>query len=204
MSATRPQPLVCANSTLMTRIAGVSQELWLPLSMFVIAGLLNWVVAPHKMLSGLYMSPTLLSAYVYGRNHAVLPASASILIMVLLAIVNPTLLIGSVTSSTRLQQWLELTTWGGLLLVTAYLMGTRYQRQASHLRELRRAYFAVLAILQPFVSNDKYTHKQCHRVANFDPSVVESFKSAFGHGQMELPESLQLRGYGEGSSFNVE
>jgi HD domain len=172
MSTTRSQQFVCANSPLMARIAGVNQELWLLLSMFVIAGLLNWVVAPYKMLLGLYMLPTLLSAYVYGRNHAVLTASASILIVVLLAIVNPTLLIGSVTSSTRLQEWLELTTWGGLLLVTAYLMGTLYQRQESHLRELRRTYFAVLAILQQFVSNDKYTHNHCHRVAIYAATLA--------------------------------
>jgi hypothetical protein len=46
----------------------------------VIAGLFNWLMASHMIL-GLYALPALFSAYVYGRRHAVLMASASIFIV---------------------------------------------------------------------------------------------------------------------------
>jgi hypothetical protein len=45
----------------------INQELWLVLSLFVIAGLFNWLVASHRMIVGLYTLPTIFSAYVYGR-----------------------------------------------------------------------------------------------------------------------------------------
>ncbi|MGB0007566.1 MAG: hypothetical protein WBP97_10770, partial [Candidatus Sulfotelmatobacter sp.] len=52
-------------------LATINQELWLVLSLFVIAGLFNWLVASHRMILGLYTLPTIFSAYVYGRRHAV-------------------------------------------------------------------------------------------------------------------------------------
>src|ERR1700683_4096980 len=59
-------------------LARINQELWLVLSLFVMRGLFNWVVASHRMILGLYTLPTIFSAYVYGHRHAVLTASASI------------------------------------------------------------------------------------------------------------------------------
>jgi len=46
-------------------LATINQELWLVLSLFVIAGLFNWLVASHRMILGLYTLPTIFSAYVY-------------------------------------------------------------------------------------------------------------------------------------------
>lgn len=65
-------------------LARINQELWLVLSLFVIAGLFNWLVASHRMILGLYTLPTIFSAYVYGRRHAVLTASASIFMVLIL------------------------------------------------------------------------------------------------------------------------
>jgi len=45
------------------RLAEVNKELWLVLSLFVITAILNFVVAPHRILLGLYALPTLFSAY---------------------------------------------------------------------------------------------------------------------------------------------
>ena len=59
-------------------LAKINQELWLVLSLFIIAGLFNWLVASRRMILGLYTLPTIFSAYVYGHRHAVLTASASI------------------------------------------------------------------------------------------------------------------------------
>lgn len=43
---------------------------------------MNYLVTGHRMLLGLYILPTLFSAYFYGRKHAVLTAVASILLVV--------------------------------------------------------------------------------------------------------------------------
>ena len=154
------------------RVAQVNQELWLVLSLFVIAGLINWLVASHRLIVGFYTLPTLFSAYVYGRRHAVLTASASIFIVVVLVLTNGNLLVASTQFVSEYDRWAELITWAGLLLVTAYTMGTLYEKKEGHLVELRQTYFGLLAILQQFISNDKYTHNHSYRVALYASSIA--------------------------------
>src|ERR1700685_3621576 len=133
-------------------LSRINQELWLVLSLFVIAGLFNWLVASHRMILGLYTLPTIFSAYVYGRRHAVLTASASIFMVVILLWKNTGLFEGSAPFTLNYDQWSELLTWAGLLLITAYAMGTLYDRKEQHLGELRQTYFGLLTILQQFIS----------------------------------------------------
>src|SRR3989475_13243284 len=90
--------LVGVRSKWIDRLAEVNRELWLILSLFVIAALLNWLVASHGMILGLYTLPTLFSAYVYGRRHAVLTAVASILLVFVVSVANPGLLVRSSTT----------------------------------------------------------------------------------------------------------
>jgi putative nucleotidyltransferase with HDIG domain len=153
-------------------LARVNQELWLVLSLFVIAGLINWLLASHRVILGFYTLPTLFSAYVYGRRHAVFTASASIFIVVDLILTNGRLFTVSTEFLFQYDQWAELVTWAGLLLVTAYAMGTLYERKEAHLAELRQTYFGLLAILQQFISNDKYTHNHSHRVALYSSAIA--------------------------------
>jgi putative nucleotidyltransferase with HDIG domain len=155
----------------MRRIATVNQELWLLLSMFVIAGLLNWLVASHGVILELYTLPTLFSAYFYGRRHSVMTAVASILVVVGVTSVNPGLFISTSSLGGR-ERYFDLTIWGGLLTITAYAMGSLYDRKEKHFRELRRTYFGVLSILQQFISNDKYTHNHSYRVAMYAGTIA--------------------------------
>src|ERR1700688_1378777 len=76
-------------------LSRINQELWLVLSLFIIAALFNWLVASHRMILGLYTLPTIFSAYVYGRRHAVLTASASIFMVLILIWKNAGLFSGS-------------------------------------------------------------------------------------------------------------
>ena len=158
----------------LARIAEVNRELWLLLSLFAIAGLLNWLVADHGMVLSLYTLPTLFSAYVYGRRHAVLTAVASILLVATIVGTNLQVLAGSLAQRV-FERWFDVTVWGGLLIVTAYAMGSLYDRQEAHLRELRRTYFGVLTILRSFVSNDQYSHHHSRRVALYASAIASHF-----------------------------
>jgi len=164
-------------------LARVNQELWLVLSLFIIAGLINWLVASHRLIVGFYTLPTLFSAYVYGRRHAVLTATASIFIVVALVLTNANLFLRSTQFVSAYDQWAELATWAGLLLVTAYAMGTLYERKEHHLAELRQTYFGLLTILQQFISNDKYTHNHSYRVALYASSIAT--RMGFDEGRID-------------------
>jgi putative nucleotidyltransferase with HDIG domain len=151
------------------KVIEVNKELWLLLSLFVIAALLNFVLASHRMLLGFYGLPTLFSAYFYGRRHAVMTSIASILIVLMVLHANPYSLHENVNS---LQTWLDLTIWGGILVITAYGMGTLYESKTKQLIELRETYDGVLMILCHFVSKDNYTQNHSYRVSIYATQIA--------------------------------
>ena len=161
-----------SKSSFKNGLARINQELWLVLSLFVIAGLFNWLVASHRMILGLYTLPTIFSAYVYGRRHAVLTASASIFMVLILLWKDTGLFQGSAPFVLNPVEWSELITWACLLQITAYAMGTLYDKKERHMAELRQTYFGLLTILQQFISNDKYTHNHSYRVALYAASIA--------------------------------
>ena len=157
------------------RLDEVNKELWVILSLFSIALLLNYVVASQRMILSFYALPTLGSAYFYGRRHATLTALASVLVVVLLVL--------SSDSAKALQaaavlgpydQWIDLTVWGGGLIVTGYLMGTLYEHKTAQLQELRDTYNGVLMILRHFISKDAYTENHCYRVSVYATRIAAS------------------------------
>lgn len=158
---------------LIGRLERVNKELWLVLSMFVVALLLNYVVASQRMLLSFYSLPTLGSAYLYGRRHATLTALASVLLVVLLLIYSGTGLLKQ-EAGIAFGQWIDITVWGGILIITGYLMGTLYEHKNAQLNELRDTYHGVLMILRHFVSKDKYTENHSYRVSVYGARIASS------------------------------
>jgi putative nucleotidyltransferase with HDIG domain len=151
----------------MRHLERVNKELWLVLSMFVIALLLNALIDAQHMVLYFYTLPSVASAYLYGRRHATLTAFASVLLVTLLTMTTPGLFGNTSPASTLTTTWLDLVAWGGTLIVTAYLMGTLYEHKNTQLRELRETYHGVLLILRHFVSKDEYTEHHSQRVSQY-------------------------------------
>jgi len=181
------RPVLARKTALIRHVEEINKELLLVLSLFVIALLLNYLLASQQMILALYTLPTVASAYLYGRRHSTLTALASVLMVVLLETLQPALL-GSPAPPATLTQWLEITVWGGTLMITGYLMGTLYEHQHARLRELRETYHGVLLILRHFVAKDKYTENHSYRVSvyaariaatlGFGPERIEDVRTA--------------------------
>jgi putative nucleotidyltransferase with HDIG domain len=151
----------------------VNNELWVLLSLFVIALLLNYVVASQRMVLSFYMLPTLGSAYFRGRRHATLTALASVLLVVGLMLYADAFYPNyAAVSQLPWDKWVDVTVWGGLLLVTGYLMGTLYEHKNAQVEELRATYHGVLMILRHFISKDKYTENHCYRVSVYATCIA--------------------------------
>jgi uncharacterized PurR-regulated membrane protein YhhQ (DUF165 family) len=73
------------------RLKKVNGELWLILSLLVIAMLLNHMISMHRAVLGFYFFPTIFSAYFYGRRHATMTALLSFALVILLTYFNPSL-----------------------------------------------------------------------------------------------------------------
>jgi putative nucleotidyltransferase with HDIG domain len=149
----------------------VNKELWLILSMFIIALALNYVVDARRMMLSFYSLPTLGSAYFYGRRHATFSAFASVLLVVMLT-VSPWTLGRTATEAVPLATWLDLSAWGGVLIITGYLMGTLYEHKNAQLQELRETYNGVLLLLRHFISKDEYTEHHSYRVSVYAARIA--------------------------------
>ena len=158
--------------SLKQQLSEVNKELWLVLSMISIIGVMNYLVTGHRMLLGLYTLPTLFSAYFYGRKHAVLTAFASILLVGLFGYYKPSIFSLPSIPAMPDHRWFEMAAWGEILLVTAYAMGTLYDRNATKLTELRQTYRGLLVILRQFISKDKYTENHCYRVSIYAAKIA--------------------------------
>jgi putative nucleotidyltransferase with HDIG domain len=158
-------------SRFLRRLEEVNRELWLLLSLFALAGLLNSLMDSQRVLLGLYTLPTVVSAYVYGRRHATLTALASVLMLVLLAWFNPEFL-GARQMPVVGGKWIDPPIWGGTLMVIGYLMGTLCDHKAAQLRELRETYTGVMMILAHFISKDKYTENHSYRVSVYASRIA--------------------------------
>jgi putative nucleotidyltransferase with HDIG domain len=151
----------------------VNKELWLVLSMFIIALVLNLVIDGQRMVLCFYTLPTLGAAYLYGRRHATLTALASVLMVVLLTATNPDgMFANQAEAQLSLAKWLDLAAWGGILIVTGYLMGTLYEHKNAQLAELRETYHGVLLLLRHFISKDEYTEHHSYRVSVYAARIA--------------------------------
>jgi putative nucleotidyltransferase with HDIG domain len=151
----------------------VNKELWVVLSLFAIALLLNQVIAAQRMVLSFYVLPTIASAYFYGRRHGTLTAFASVLLVVgLLIFRNSTMTEAGLTVAMAFTQWLEVAVWGGSLIITGYLMGTLYEHKNLQINELRETYQGVLMILRHFISKDTYTENHCYRVSVYATRIA--------------------------------
>jgi putative nucleotidyltransferase with HDIG domain len=171
----------------MRSLERVNKELWLVFWLFALAGMLNSVVASQRVVLGLYTLPAVMSAYLYGKRHATLTALASVLLVVLLSWFNPAIL-GAQPFALAQGAWIDVTIWGGTLILTGYLMGTLCDHKTAQMRELRETYDGVLMILRHFISKDQYTENHSYRVSiyaskiaealNFPPERIEDVRSA--------------------------
>ncbi len=148
----------------------VNKELWIVLTLVSLAALLNYFLTTNEMLLGLYTIPTVLSAYFFGRRHAVLTAFLSIIMVGIL--LNFRIPLYRYNLWNLPAPWLHFLAWGGSLLLVAYFMGTLYERHLEKIKELKRTYQGIIIILRHFISQDKYTENHCYRVSIYAAKIA--------------------------------
>ncbi|MGD8628427.1 MAG: HD-GYP domain-containing protein [bacterium] len=153
-------------------LSKVNRELWLLLSMLALAFALNYLVTGHRMLLGFYTFPTLFAAYYYGRKHATLTAIASVFLVGFLARINPAVLSGGQEMANAGNRWHDIAAWGGVLVITAYAMGSLHEHHKARIQELMQTYRGLLLILRHFVSKDQYTENHSYRVSVYAAKIA--------------------------------
>jgi hypothetical protein len=152
----------------------INKELWLLLSLVLIAAMIHFLVASQAVVLVFFFLPTLYSAYHFGRRHATLTACASVCIVILLTYVNPTMFNRQTELLPLDSRWFDIAVWGGVLVVTAYAMGTLYERNQKSLKELKDGYDGMLVILQQFLRNQKNNEADSFRVSSYATKIADA------------------------------
>jgi putative nucleotidyltransferase with HDIG domain len=161
------------------RLTDVNKELWVLLSVFFICLMLNLVVDSQRMVLSFYTLPTIGSAYLYGRRHATLTAFGSVLLVCLMTWYNPVLFAAAKDMPVTATRWLDITIWGGVLIITGYSMGTLCDHRAHQIAELRETYHGVLMILRHFIAKDTYTENHSYRVSVYAARIAAALDLPF-------------------------
>jgi hypothetical protein len=152
----------------------INKELLLLLFLVVIAAMIHFLVASQAASLVFYFLPTLYSAYYFGRRHATLTACTSVALVVLLTYVNPTLFLRRPDYMPLDSRVFDIVVWGGVLVVSAYAMGTLYERNQKSLKELKDGYEGMLVILQQFLGNQKLSEAGSFRISAYAIKIAEA------------------------------
>ena len=167
----------------------IIRELFLLLSLFLIAATLQFFADSLPMALCFYFLPTLYSAYFFGRRHATLTAFACIFVVILLNFVNnlvpthPTLTLPG-------ERLFNFAIWAGILAVTGYVMGTLYERKQTMTNDIRESFSGLLVVLQHFLENEQYTQGENRRV--LDLATCMANVMGMGSDRIEMPRSAVL------------
>jgi putative nucleotidyltransferase with HDIG domain len=160
-----------------SRLGDINKELLLILTIIGAAGIVNFFIAGQRLVLTFYNLPTLMAAYYFGRRRAVEAALASILFVIWMNLMNPTVLGGAFEWKTQgLLAWSDLCVWAGFLLISAYATGSLYELGERRLNELRDTYYGVLQILNQFIGNDKFTQNHSYRVSVYATTIAAEMR----------------------------
>ncbi len=122
---------------------------FLPLLVFtVLLGFINFLVVNQKVVLYLFYIPVVFAAWMLSKREAVGVATLGAVLVVAYVFFIPDKL---QYSSGGLHLWIELAIWGGILIVTAYLVSMLRLRTQEAMQNLQRAYNGVLSILSKFI-----------------------------------------------------
>lgn len=146
------------------RFCKVDKELIIIFLLVAITGIIFFYVVNQRAFLNFFYLPVVLGAYYYGKRYATLAAFFSVILIFSVAYTYPATF--SFNEDNPLLRWLDLTTWGGFLLITGYTMGLLYERKEKLSKEIQRTYIGVIEMLSQVIDSvDKETHNHSYRVS---------------------------------------
>jgi len=140
----------------------------------VLLGFMNILVVNQKIVLYLFYLPVIVAAWTLRTRHAVGVAGLASVLVAAYACFLPRSLVYDGSTSLL---WAELTTWAGILIVTAYLISTLRLRIEDALESLEHAYIGVLSILSKFIQTiDADTEAHCVRVSAWGVSIARELE----------------------------
>ena len=142
----------------------IDKELIIIFLLVTIAGTVFFFVSNQRAFLNFFYIPVLVSAYSLGKHHATYSAVFSIILISLIAFYYPSTFTFDVDS--EFYRWLDIATWGGFLVITAYSMGLLYEKKESANREIKKTYQGIIEMMSMIIdSADKAGKSHSYRVS---------------------------------------
>ncbi|MFQ6038513.1 MAG: hypothetical protein ACE5LV_07845 [Candidatus Aminicenantales bacterium] len=119
-----------------------------------------------------FFLPVILSGYFLGQRRAVLTSFFCILCVILYLIFAN--LITGAQQSLSLDEWINVMTWGGFLILTGAIIGKISDEREARIRNLQRAYVGALEILLKYMEVADEVKPRSVRVAALAGKMAEA------------------------------
>lgn len=151
----------------------VDKELVIIFLLVAITGMAYSLISNQRVVLNLFYMPVILGAYFFGKKHGTYSAFLAVVMISATAYFIPDTFDYGTAGDTALTKWADITTWGGLLIVTGYLMGTLYEKKAESVKELRSTYRGIITMLSLVIDSvDKYTQSHSYRVSKYAERIA--------------------------------
>jgi putative nucleotidyltransferase with HDIG domain len=135
----------------------------------------TYLIEEKSIVLNFYYLPVLASGYFLGRRLGVLTAAFSVLMIIVSGLIFPN---GFFGKQDVLKSFIQISSWGGFLILASVAVGTLYEQNEQRLRDLKNAYIGVLEILSKYLeSTDRYTKGHSVRVSELAMEIAIAMES---------------------------
>jgi hypothetical protein len=107
----------------------VDKELIIVFLMVAITGFIFFFISNQRAFLNFFYLPVIIGAFFFGKRYATLSATLSVLLVVLVSLLYSDNFL--IVSKDPLSKWLDVSTWGGFLVITGYSIGHLYEKKRN-------------------------------------------------------------------------
>lgn len=153
----------------------IDKELIIVFLLVSITAIIFFFISNQRAFLNFFYLPVLIGAYFFGKRYATYSALLSVILVFLIAYFYPATFIFS--SDSQLYKWLDITTWGGFIIVTGYFMGLLYERQELAKKKIQRTYQGIIEMLSLMIDSvDRHTQSHSYRVSVIASMIAEQMR----------------------------
>ena len=167
-------------------LKNINKDLIITFLLVAITGMIFFFISNQRAFLNFFYMPVLFGAYYFGKRYATQAAALSVIMIFLIAYFYPHTF--DFMGTSKLYKWLDIVTWGGFLLVTAYTMGILYEKMKEKTREVNRTYRGIIEMLSVIIDTaDKHTQSHSFRVS----VISETIAGHLGCSELEI-ENIRI------------
>jgi putative nucleotidyltransferase with HDIG domain len=153
----------------------VDKELIIVFLMVAITGFIFFFISNQRAFLNFFYLPVIIGAFFFGKRYATLSATLSVLLVVLVSLLYSDNFL--IVSKDPLSKWLDVSTWGGFLVITGYSIGHLYEKKERALEDIKKTYRGILEMLSLIIDSvDQETQSHSNRVSTIAVMIAHAMR----------------------------